>query len=150
MLVDLHPPHLAAAGLEAAIRDLLSPLDARGIGAQVSVVGLEHIDQAQEALVYRAAQEALRNVVDHAQATRTSVTVTGAPGVTRLVVTDDGTGFTQEQRELRVGEGHLGLSLLGELARQSGAELTVHSVARGGHHRRARGSAAMTTGADRR
>ena len=30
LLVDLHPPHLTAAGLEAAIRDLISPLDAQG------------------------------------------------------------------------------------------------------------------------
>lgn len=127
LLVDLHPPHLTAAGLEAAIRDLISPLDARGIEAELSVAGLEHVDQAQEALVYRTAQEALRNVVDHADATRVSVTVTGAPGVTRLVVVDDGRGFTPEQREQRLGEGHLGLSLLEELASQSGAELTVRS-----------------------
>ena len=37
LLVDLHPPHLAAAGLEAAIRDLVSPLEARGI--EVELVG---------------------------------------------------------------------------------------------------------------
>ena len=80
LLVDLHPPHLQAAGLEAALRDLLSPLEARGIETELSVVGLEHIDQAQEALVYRAAQEALRNVVDHAQATRASVTVSRRAG----------------------------------------------------------------------
>jgi signal transduction histidine kinase len=114
------------------MRDLMSPLDARGIEAELSVTGVEHIDQAQEALVYRAAQEALRNVVDHAQATRASATVTGAPGVTRLAIVDDGSGFTQEQREQRLGEGHLGLSLLEELARQSGAELTVRSAPRQG------------------
>ena len=31
LLVELHPPHLAAAGLEAAIADLVSPLQARGV-----------------------------------------------------------------------------------------------------------------------
>jgi two-component system NarL family sensor kinase len=127
LLVDLHPPHLSAAGLEAAIRDLVSPLEARGISVESSVVGTEHLDQAQEALVYRAAQEALRNVVDHAQATRARVDVTGSPDAARLVVADDGCGFTPEQRARRVVEGHLGLSLLEELARQSGAEIDVRS-----------------------
>ena len=128
LLVDLHPPHLAAAGLEAAIRDLISPLDARGIEADLSVAGLEHIDQAQEALVYRVTQEALRNVVDHAEASRARVSVTGEPDVTTLVVNDNGRGFTPERQAQRLGEGHLGLSLLEELARQSGAELTVRST----------------------
>ena len=53
LLVDLHPPHLAAAGLEAAIRDLVSPLEIRGIQVESSVAGAEHIGQEQEALVYR-------------------------------------------------------------------------------------------------
>ena len=127
LLVDLHPPHLAAVGLEAAIRDLISPLEARGIETELSVSGLEYVDQAQEAFVYRTAQEALRNVVDHAQAAKASVTVEGGPGVTRLIVVDDGRGFTQEQRERSLGEGHLGLSLLEELARQSGSALIVRS-----------------------
>ena len=127
LLVDLHPPHLSAAGLEAAIRDLVSPLEARGIETETSVVGMEYLDQEQEALVYRVAQEALRNVVDHARATRVRVDVTGEPGVARLIVADDGCGFTQEQRARRADEGHLGLSLLEELARQSGAEIGIRS-----------------------
>ena len=45
LLVELHPPHLAAAGLEAAIRDLVSPLEIRGIEVESSVAGAEHIGQ---------------------------------------------------------------------------------------------------------
>lgn len=128
LLVDLHPPHLAAAGLEAAIRDLVSPLEARGIDVESSVGGTEHLDQAQEALVYRVAHESLRNVVDHAQATRVRVDVTGAQGVARLVVADNGRGFTPEESRARAAAGHLGLSLLAEVARQAGAVLAVRSV----------------------
>ena len=127
LLVDLHPPHLAAAGLDAAIRDLVGPLEALGLEVESSVVGEEHLDQAQEALVYRVAHEALRNVADHAHATRVRVDVTGAPHVARLVVADNGTGFTPEQRAERAVEGHLGLSLAAEVARQSGAALDVRS-----------------------
>jgi signal transduction histidine kinase len=127
LLVDLHPPHLAAAGLEAAIHDLVSPLEARGLEVVSSVVGDEHLDQAQEALVYRVAHEALRNVADHAHATRVRVDVTGVPEIARLVVADNGAGFTPEQRAARAEEGHLGLSLAAEVARQSGAVLDVRS-----------------------
>lgn len=127
LLIDLHPQHLQAAGLEAGLRDLLSPLDAREIEVELSVAGQDRIDQAQEALVYRTAQEALRNVVDHAAATRVSVHVSGDVGVARLVVVDNGLGFTEGQRARRSSEGHLGLSLLEEVARQSGAELRINS-----------------------
>ena len=44
-----------------------------GIEVESSVAGAEHIGQEQEALVYRAAQEAIRNIVDHAQATHVTV-----------------------------------------------------------------------------
>jgi signal transduction histidine kinase len=128
LLVDLHPPHLAAAGLEAAIGDLVSPLEIRGIAVGSSVAGTEHIGQEQEALVYRAAQEAIRNIVDHAQATHVSLVVEGTPALARLVVSDDGRGFDPMERERRAEEGHLGLSLLEELAQQSGATLQIHSA----------------------
>ena len=46
----------------------------------------------------------------------------------RLVIADDGRGFRSDQRERRLTEGHLGLSLVEELARQSGGSLTVSSA----------------------
>ena len=49
-------------------------------------------------------------------------------GAARLLVADDGRGFDPERRELRLAEGHLGLSLVEELARESGGSLTVDSI----------------------
>src|SRR3954447_19741005 len=60
LLVDLHPPSLAAAGLEAAIRDLVSPLVATGRKVELRVDGDDHLDPETQALVYRVAQEAVR------------------------------------------------------------------------------------------
>jgi signal transduction histidine kinase len=128
LLVDLHPPHLSAAGLEAAIHDLVSPLEIRGIHVESSVTGAEHIGQEQEALVYRAAQEAIRNIVDHAHATHVTVDVTGTTTAARLVVTDNGRGFSAEERSRRVDEGHLGLSLLEELVHQAEGTSQVRST----------------------
>ena len=68
LLVELHPPHLAAAGLESAIADLVSPLQAGGVAVSVAIDGAEQLDREQEALVYRVAQEAVRNVIAYADA----------------------------------------------------------------------------------
>ena len=93
LLVELHPPHLAAAGLEAAIADLVSPLQASGADVSVAIDGAERLDREQEALVYRVAQEAVRNVIAYADAGSLRVELTVDDGVARLVVSDDGRGF---------------------------------------------------------
>jgi two-component system NarL family sensor kinase len=127
LLVELHPPHLAAAGLEAAIADLVSPLQASGTAVSVAIDGAERLDREQEALVYRVAQEAVRNVIAYADAASLQVELTVDDGVARLIVSDDGRGFDAGMRGRRLAEGHLGLSLVEELARQSGGSLEISS-----------------------
>ena len=126
LLVELHPPHLAAAGLEAAIADLVSPLQAGGTAVSVAIDGAERLDREQEALIYRVAQEAVRNVIAYADAGSLRVELT-VDGAARLVVSDDGRGFDPEVREQRLAEGHLGLSLVEELARDFGGSVTISS-----------------------
>ena len=127
LLVDLHPPTLSAAGLDAALGDLVSPLTARGTEVELRVDGDERLDPDTQALVYRVAQEAVRNVIAYADATTVSVEVDVVDSTARLLVTDDGRGFGPDVRERRREEGHLGLSLVEELARQAGGSLTVDS-----------------------
>jgi signal transduction histidine kinase len=126
-LVELHPPHLAAAGLETAIADLVSPLQANGVTVTLAIDGAAHLDREQEALVYRVAQEAVRNVIAYAHADSLRVDVTVDDGVARLVVSDDGRGFDPELRTQRLAEGHLGLSLVEELAQDAGGSLEITS-----------------------
>jgi signal transduction histidine kinase len=128
LLVDLHPPNLAAAGLEAALGDLVSPLRARGVSVEVSVDGARQLDRDAQALVYRVAQEAVRNVIAYADARSVSVDLGVDGDVARLVVVDDGRGFAAGVREHRLAEGHLGLTLVEELAEQSGGRLEVTST----------------------
>jgi two-component system, NarL family, sensor kinase len=127
LLVDLHPPTLAAAGLEAALGDLVSPLPGRGTKVELCVDGDDRLDPDTQALVYRVAQEAVRNVIAYAEATSVSVEVGVVDSTARLLVSDDGCGFGPETRERRRAEGHLGLSLVEELAQQAGGTLTVES-----------------------
>ena len=85
------------------------------------------LDADVEALVFRTAQEAVRNALAHAGAERIAVSVDRPDGRVRLVVADDGRGFDQRQAEHRRGEGHIGLSLLGDLAVSAGGTLAVDS-----------------------
>ena len=86
LLVELHPPHLAAAGLEAAIADLVSPLQAAGVDVSVEIDGAERLDREREALVYRVAQEAVRNVIAYADASIACSVELAVDGATRFVV----------------------------------------------------------------
>jgi signal transduction histidine kinase len=130
LLVEIHPPSLESAGLEAALSDLLSPLSADGISTEL------HVDDAAargngggDPLVYRVAREAIRNAVEHGTPRSVSVAVSRPePETTRLVVTDDGRGFDAAERERRAGEGHVGLTLLEGLVAQSSGRLDVRSA----------------------
>jgi two-component system, NarL family, sensor kinase len=127
LLVELHPPNLAAAGLAASIADLVSPLETSGVRVSVAIDGADQLDREREALVYRVAQEAIRNVIAYADARSLEVTLEVGDEAL-LVIADDGRGFRPERREQRLEEGHLGLSLVEELARQSGGRLTITSA----------------------
>ena len=128
LLVELHPPHLAAAGLEASIADLVSPLQANGATVTLAIHGAEQLDREQEALVYRVAQEAVRNAIAYAKADSVRIELTVEGDVARLVISDDGRGFDPAVREQRLTEGHLGLSLVEELARDFGGSLVISST----------------------
>jgi two-component system NarL family sensor kinase len=128
LLVEIHPPSLESTGLEAALSDLLSPLRADGIATELHVDENVTPGSGNDALVDRVAREALRNAQKYAEATTVRVDVSRpVPQTTRLVVTDDGRGFTPDDRERRGEEGHVGLTLLQSLVRQSHGTLAVRS-----------------------
>ena len=132
LLVEIHPPNLRATGLEPALRDLLAPLAASGVATSLIVDPEAELDDEGERLVYRAAAEALRNVQRHAAASRVDVSVRTINDGVRLEVADDGVGFTPGDRERRLAEGHVGLSLLEQLASAAGAVVEVRSSPGGG------------------
>jgi two-component system, NarL family, sensor kinase len=128
LLVEIHPPSLESAGLEAALSDLLSPLQKDGIETELHVDDSVTTGSNGDALVYRVAREALRNTQKYAEADSVRIEVTRPePWTTKLVVRDDGKGFSAEQREQRKEEGHVGLTLLESLVRQSNGTLAVRS-----------------------
>ena len=126
LLVEIYPPNLRDAGLEAALNDLTTSVSARGIAVTTDVAGQVPSDEA-ERLVFRTAQEALRNVVDHSGAFSCSVTLHASEDGTELLVTDDGVGFEAELVREREAAGHVGLRLLADRAEDAGGELSIDS-----------------------
>ncbi|HSB39812.1 MAG TPA: histidine kinase, partial [Gaiellaceae bacterium] len=123
LLVEIYPPELHRAGLEAALADLASAARARGIETTVEVDG-GALGRETEALFFRVAQEALRNVVKHAAAGHVRVDVGRRDGRAALLVADDGRGFDP----VATPEGHFGLAMLADLVGDSGGELVVDSA----------------------
>jgi two-component system, NarL family, sensor kinase len=127
VLVEIHPPNLRATGLAAALQDVVAPLAAGNVETSLTVAD-EPLSEDVERLFYRAAGEAIRNVRRHADASNVAVRVSSSNGVARLEVVDDGVGFTAAERERSRAEGHVGLSLLEELASRVGGRLAVVST----------------------
>ncbi len=125
LLVEIYPPELHRAGLAAALADLLGASEARGVETSLEVEDELRLDRDTEALFFRVAQEALRNVTKHADAKHVRVEVGAENGRARLVVEDDGRGFRPGQSE--DGE-HFGLRMLGDLALDAGGELEIAST----------------------
>src|SRR4051794_11449489 len=124
LLVEIYPPSLHRAGLAAALGDAAAPLARRGIEVRTSVPPDVALPEETEALLFRVAQEALRNVANHADAWHVALRVERDGNRASLVVEDDGRGFDPVAAR---PEGHFGLSLIEDLARDADADLTVDS-----------------------
>lgn len=125
LLVEIHPPGLSASALPAALEDLSAPAAATGVAVTVSVAELGGASEQSVALVWRVAQEAVRNTLRHARATTLSIDVFREAGSVVLEVTDNGIGFNPDA----VSElSHYGLRGLESLVRDSNAALTIRSA----------------------
>jgi signal transduction histidine kinase len=127
---DLRPPLLSNNPI-LALKALVERLDAQ------SPVPI-HIESAAEDLVlseeaalaiYRIAQEAMHNAIQHADASEIAVRLTQYPDRLRMTITDDGRGIP-DGRDPRsfVAEGHFGLAGMRERAAMIGGTLDVHSA----------------------
>ncbi len=127
LLVDIYPPTLQRSGLSAALDDLVAPLRAAGITVEVALPGDLALPGDTEALLYRVAQEALRNARTHGKATTVDVTVEAPGRAAVLRVVDNGCGFCPEEADQSHESDHFGLRLMRDLADHAGGTLTVLS-----------------------
>jgi signal transduction histidine kinase len=100
-----------------------------GIHAELDVRGdPDSLSSAQRITVYRAIQEALANVREHAGATNVSVRVRARRSAIELQIVDDGMGFEVERALAKAAQrGRLGLVGIGERTRMVGGTFELES-----------------------
>jgi signal transduction histidine kinase len=125
LLVEIYPPDLHTAGLTAAVDDLVAPLVATGTTVDVDVSGADGASRPAVALLWRVAQEAVRNVARHARADRMSLTVRHEDDRLVLEVVDDGVGFDPATVAT---DDHFGLRAAESLVREHGGTWEVESA----------------------
>ncbi len=127
LLVEIYPPSLRRAGLDAALTDLVGGLSRRGadIHLELPAEGTDGLAEPTEQVVFRVAQECLRNAVAHSGATEIRLRLTRSRSTVVLEVIDDGTGFDLAATTGAPDEGHFGLRMLTDLAAEAGAALVV-------------------------
>ncbi len=137
LLVDIYPASLAQAGLGAALADLAQSVRAQGLEVRVDTDDDLGLEPDQERLVYRVAQETLRNAAKHAAPCTVTITLYRMPEADNAVVldvVDDGNGFDVMERVAHPEPGHFGLQLLADVATTGGALIQVASAPGRGTH----------------
>lgn len=128
---QLHPPEWQRLSLEAAIRQLW---EASGVPqrfeASLEIVPLpREPEQEAKVLVYRAAQEALTNLVRHAKASRVEMRLEARDPHVVLQIVDNGVGFDVARllnAPANVAQG-IGLRSIREQAASLGGALEISS-----------------------
>jgi signal transduction histidine kinase/CheY-like chemotaxis protein len=124
LLLELRPKALTEQPLGQLLRLLCTSTASRSaIPIHLTVARDGMLDAPVQLAYYRVAQEALNNVVKHAEAQQVVLTFDFAVGEATLCVSDDGKGFAPD----RVRPGALGLGIMHERAAEIGATLLIDS-----------------------
>jgi PAS domain S-box-containing protein len=123
---QLHPSVLERIGLHQAMEQLCREFTERkGLHIRFSLGDtLASLPVASGLCLYRVAQEALRNIVRHAQTGHATVLLSAARGGLHLSIEDDGVGFDPKTVG---GKARLGLVSMQERVRLVGGNLSIHS-----------------------
>lgn len=130
MVRGLRPIYLEDLGLVAALKMLADETAQNGdLPVAFDCTGEERrLPPESELALYRMAQEALSNILRHAEARQARVKLEFDPAGVRLTIQDDGKGFTVPSNPSEfAGQGHYGLLGLHERAEVIGAALLIDS-----------------------
>ena len=142
---DLRSPALAGGDFPAALRAAAEDA-VRGTKLELAydVTGAPRpVDPDVEAVVMRVAQEAIANVVKHAEARTVWVTLSFEARRIRLSIVDDGRGFAVAS-DFQAYGGHWGLLGMRERASQVRGKLSLQKHSRSRDQGRAPGSVRRT------
>jgi signal transduction histidine kinase len=134
LIFALRPESLAIEGLVMVLKKQAEAIRARyGLPVVMELGAEPSLPIMVKEVLYRIAQEALHNSVNHARATTVEVRLRVLATGIMLEVIDNGVGFDPEQSF----PGHLGLQSMRERATQLGGRLEITSAPGRGTHIRA-------------
>lgn len=130
-IFELRPMTLDDLGLVATLRRYLTDVGAK-YQVQTAVVapqGEQRLPSGMEVPIFRVAQEAITNAVQHGRATQVRVTITIQPEGAVLTVEDNGAGFDVEQALTRAAMRRTyGIASMQERAEMLGGWLRMESM----------------------
>lgn len=129
LLSELRPPTFDELGLFATLRWFAEDL-ARRVNLQIHVSGEEPIPKLAEPValaLFRITQEALTNVIKHAQATQVDIQLWADEMQIHLLIADNGRGFARPPFDNRDQHLHWGLLNMRERAAVVGGQIRIES-----------------------
>lgn len=127
IVTDLRPPMLDEYGLIEAL-DWYAEHLTQETGLKITVQPAyfaPRLPATVESMVFRIVQEALTNIINHAQANQTSIMIEAKTATLRLTITDDGRGFDIDQQT--ASPTHYGLLTMAERAKAVNGRCHIES-----------------------
>ncbi|MGH2556954.1 MAG: GAF domain-containing sensor histidine kinase [Actinomycetota bacterium] len=127
LVFELRPAEIEADGLVPTLRKHVDVLRrVYGTDIELTIQGERRLQPPAEREVFRIAQEAIRNAIQHSGANRISIDVRMRDSTISLSVSDDGVGFDPSSPQVR-GR-HLGMTSMTERAELLGGNLHIESA----------------------
>ena len=124
LLLELRPSAITEADIQQLMRQLADSTSGRsGINVNWRIEGKIDLSPERKVVVYRTLQEALHNIVKHANADHAQLVLRTNERWLELVIIDDGDGFAVDQ----VSGDHFGLQMMRERIEASGGLLRIIS-----------------------
>lgn len=129
----LRPSLLDDLGLVPALRSLVEGFRTRSeLTAELKIAALlPKLTEEAELALFRALQEGLSNVAQHAAASQVRVELQVRGGAVELEVEDDGRGMAIEELPRMEREGHMGIAGMRERIHAVGGSVELRNASRG-------------------
>lgn len=124
LLLHLRPVQLSGESLCEGIIKLIRELKQKtNLAFEASIDEIEHLSQAAEEHIFRIVQEALSNILRHADATKVKLLLTEENQYIHLYIGDDGKGFDIHEERMA----SYGLKTMRERCEQIGGTYNIRS-----------------------
>ncbi len=125
LLLELRPETLIGKDLVELIRQLINSLVGRtGIEAALESTGRPNLPPRVHEAIYRITQEAINNIMKHAEATRLRIEIKSETERFSISIQDNGHGCDPGD----IPPGHLGIGIMKERAAAVNAQLSIDST----------------------